>query len=128
MKIVTTEEEISQNIRTFASYRLSMNESAKQYFGERLRLGKVFVVGVSDEVMYFCPSRFAGYSNCTLEKHLAFPNKDGKLTTPAITKVLGQHTEDIEAEAAYQALCHEIGVLPSDRDRSYWRINTFESD
>ena len=123
MDLVTSKKQIAENLILFDSYQSSSNSFHRTYFFERLRLGKIFVCGNYNGSSIFCPSRFAGYEDCTAEKHLVFPNKDGKLTTPAITKLLGKAADDSDAESTYLALCKKVKVTPSNRPRTYWHID-----
>jgi len=122
MELVTSKEQISANLLLFDSYRSSENAFHHTYFCDRLRLGKILVFGVQEGRYRFCPSRFAGYQSCTAEKHQAFPNKNGTITTPAISRQLGKASENAEAEAAFLALCTDLGITPSTKARTYWRI------
>ena len=123
MELVTSKEEIAANLAIFDSYRTSTNAKHREYFRERLRLGKIFVYCTMSERFLFAPSRFAGYSKCTLEKHEAFQYKDGSKTTPQISRLLQLPSADERAESAYLALCNEVDVEPSGKDRTYWFID-----
>lgn len=127
MELVSTKEEIAANLLVFDSYRTSKNAKHRAYFGERLRLGKIFVFGIVGERYIFSPSRFVGYSKCTAEKHEAFPGKNGSITTPKLSQLLGKPTENNKAEKAYISLCHEIGIAPSYKGRTYWKFDISNS-
>jgi 5-methylcytosine-specific restriction protein A len=127
VQLVTTKDQIVANIVLFENYQSSSNPVHRSYFCERLRLGKIFVFAVNDGRPFFCPSRFAGYENCTVEKHQAFSFKNGSITTPAITRLLGAAAEDNEAEKTYLALCSKLGLTPSAQTRTYWRIELPQS-
>jgi 5-methylcytosine-specific restriction enzyme A len=122
MNPVSSTEEIAANIAVFDRYRTSEKSKHRLYFSKRLRLGKIFVYGTLGRQFLFAPSRFAGYSQCTVEKHEAFLFKDGKVTTPKISRLLGKPVSNAKAETAYIALCNEIGVIPSAKNRTYWFI------
>lgn len=130
MQLVASHDEIAENLLRFDSYRTSAVLAHRQYFIDRLRLGKIFVVTKQEDRYIFCPSRFAGYSGCTAEKHRAFPHKNGSITTPAITRILGQATDDRKAENQYIQLCQELEVQPSGKHRTYWwiEIDSFKPD
>lgn len=123
MELITSKEEIQKNLMTFDSYKSSKRPEHRAYYADRLRLGKIFVVGEINKTYVFCPSRFVGYKNCTAEKHSAFPYKNGSITTPKITQILGEPTENATIEKAYLKLCNEINVTPSGKTRTYWKIN-----
>lgn len=127
MELVTSVQEIQENLIRFNSYKTNERQKYREYFSERLRLGKIFVVGKINEEYFFCPSRFVGYSNCTIEKHSAFPHKNGSVTTPRITQILGQPVESSEIEDAYIRLCNEIDAVPSGKDRTYWEVDLTQS-
>ncbi len=122
MDLVTSKDQIAANLLLFESYRSSTNVFHHKYFCDRVRLGKILVVGAHNGRYLFCPSRFAGYENCTADKHQAFPYKDGKITTPAISRFLGKASENTEAEIAFLALCRDLGITPSTKARTYWQI------
>lgn len=123
MQLVATIEEIVDNLVRFNSYGSSAQTYEREFFIERLRLGKNFVHGVVQGKSFFCPSRFVGYSSCTAAKHIAFPYKNGSRTTPRIDHILGVHSTDAEAEEKYRELCSQLGIEPSNKDRRYWSVN-----
>ena len=123
MDLVTSKDQIAENLVLFDSYQSSPNPFHRKYFSDRLRLGKIFVFADYQGRVIFCPSRFAGYEDCTADKHLVFPYKNGSITTPAITKHLGKAIENTDAERAYLALCMKIDVTPSTKARTYWHLD-----
>jgi 5-methylcytosine-specific restriction protein A len=122
MDLVASKEDIAANLAVFDGYRTAASIEHRDYFANRLRLGKQFVWSKVGDRFLFAPSRFAGYKDCTFEKHSAFPLKDGKITTPAINRLLKRPVPDEAAEAAYVALCGEAGVSPSAKPREYWHL------
>ncbi|WP_217808676.1 HNH endonuclease [Derxia lacustris] len=122
MKLITSKKQIAENLITFNSYRDSHNTYRREFFYERLRLGKIFVYGIVKDKFLFSPSRFADYINCSAEKHDAFSGKDGKQTTPTITKHLGKPADSEDVENAYLSLCAELEISPSNKRRTYWLI------
>lgn len=126
MQLVTAKDQIVRNLQVFDQYRHSPQARHQAYYKERLRLGNQFVMGKLGESYAFAPSRFVGYQNCSFERHTAFPGKDGKLTTPALTKLLGTPLEDLTAEKIYQDLCASINVEPANKKRSFWLLSEIE--
>ncbi|NML28529.1 HNH endonuclease [Zoogloea dura] len=122
MELVTTIDEITDNLVRFDRYRTSTSSQHRSFFADRLRLGKIFVHGIIDGRHVFCPSRFVGYVNCTAQKHVAFPRKNGSITTPRINRLLGEHSADGAAEAKYLELCRQLNIQPSEKGRTYWTI------
>lgn len=127
METIASLEEIAANLLEFDGYRVSSNTRERGFYAERLRLGKIFGCMVVDGRLLFGPSRFIGYKSNTMTKHIAFDGKSGSITTPRISSVLGSgHGFDAEAEDEYLALCAEVGVEPSSKIRTYWRLPTVE--
>lgn len=123
MKLVSTTDQITQNVRVFDGYRISDDPARRLFHLERLRLGKQFVVVKSGSHYLFAPSRFAGYENCTLERHVAFPHKDGKLTTPRLTSLLKKKpVANSSIESLYLDLCNSAGAIPASKARTYWSL------
>ena len=123
MELVTTIDDIVDNLIRFNSYKTSLDPSLREFFIERLRLGKIFVHGIVNGNNLFCPSRFAGYSSCSATKHIAFPYKNGSKTTPRINRLLDIHLKDEAVEKNYLDLCSQLSIKPSDKDRSYWFVD-----
>lgn len=124
MELVSTTAQVAENLGIFDGYRNSNDAVRRSFYSERLRLGTQFVVGKSGTRYLFAPSRFAGYANCTSERHAAFPKKDGKLTTPRLTSLLGKPLADARIETSYMSLCVEVGAVPALKKRTYWLLAT----
>lgn len=122
MELVRERAQVVENLQVFDSYRHDSDADRREYYCDRLRLGKKLVVGKIDGRYAFAPSRFAGYIGCTRERHIAFPYKHGTLTTQAISRLLGDPDENLEVEAAYVEACRAVGTVPSSKDRSYWLL------
>lgn len=123
METVDSLDDIVRNVFTFNGYRNSALSEEREFYSERIRLGKIFVAIHSDKGLLLCPSRFAGYKANTMEKHIAFEYKSGSVTTPRITSVLyASHEHRTELEKEYLALCDAIQAVPSKKYRSYWVV------
>ena len=124
MELVRTTGEVADNLRTFDGYRTSRDPARRLFYLDRLRLGKQFVVAKSGDRHLFAPSRFAGYADCTYERHVAFPGKDGKITTPRLKSLLGKPTADGSIESIYLSLCDQVGANPAAKERTFWLMTT----
>ena len=123
MERVETLQQVLASTLTFDSYRTASNPIERDFYKDRLRLGKIFVVTTLKGQSIFCPSRFAGYEDNTMTKHIAFEYKSGSVTTPRISALLGRsHAKDGGAEKEYLALCNQLGVTPSAKTRTYWTL------
>ena len=76
----------------------------------------------------FYPSRFIGYVDNTMDKHMSNTTKDGKQTNPAISSVLhDKPQQNLRLEALYQKYCQSLGFEANEKgpygvDRKYWII------
>ena len=78
------------------------------------------------ETNYFAPSRFIGYANNSIENHESNHSKDGKVTTPKISELLGKDCVfDEELEKSYRGFCQKLGFVANEAGafgvrRKYW--------
>lgn len=75
----------------------------------------------------FGPSRFLGYEENSVRKHLNRRKRDGRETNKAIDNVLRdrfgfpiKHVEDDVVEDSFLQFCNELGVNPAKKARKYW--------
>lgn len=124
MDVVTTEEEIRENLATFENYLCDGTEDEQQFAYNLIRRGSCFIAYQIDGELRFSPSRYTGYLGNTKDKHLSNSSKDGKETNAAINKVLG-HTlsSNDELESEYMAFTSKLGISPCNKNRKYWRLN-----
>lgn len=121
MDLVTTRDQIVENLRVFHGYRSDMDQSVRAAYGDLLRRGRKFVVGMVGDGYAFAPSRFVGYQGVTLRRHREYSGKHGTLTTNAMNSILGRHRPDAAIEAEYEKACASFGVVPYDiGGRAFW--------
>lgn len=124
MDVVTTEEEIRENLATFENYLCDGSEDEQQFAYDLIRRGSCFIAYKIDGELRFSSSRYTGYLRNTKDKHLANSDKDGKETNGAINKVIGytlSPNDDLESE--YVAFASKLGITPNNKNRKYWRLN-----
>lgn len=127
LELVSSKEEILANLIRFSNYQFSKNNSHRNYYKDTLKRGKIFVFADYGGRYIFCPSRFVGYKNCTIQKHQKATNKNGSKTTPKINSLLKkQHDKNENAENEYQKLCRELNIAPNDKERTFWEIDLLE--
>ena len=128
-QLVTSEQQIIDNLYRFDNYR-NLYES-REWFLDRLRLGRNFVYAELNGTFIFAPSRFVGYANRSIEDHKKDESKDGGKTDPAIQEILGEAKEDRELEKKYQQffeqVCEQVGMQKevANYERKYWKLNQF---
>ena len=61
--------------------------------------------------LHFAPSRFIGYINNIKDKHEINSSKDGRVTNPVITFILGQYPYNNDnMERSYIDFCNMLGI------------------
>ncbi len=105
------------------SYLQSEVPTESEFAKERIAKGACFLAVDVDEERFFFPSRFLGYKNNSIEMHFnGTGTLDGKLTNPAISRLLGAELEtDEKSESDYLIFCSEYGIRASRKKRSYWK-------
>lgn len=124
MDVIRTEDEIEENLRRFEEYLCEGEDEVQQFAHELVARGKCFVAYQVDSELRFSPSRYVGYSNNTMRKHVQNSYKDGRETNAAIDKVMGYTPSPSEKlEKEYLRFTTDLGIEPHDKRRKYWRLN-----
>lgn len=99
----------------------SQDPGERQIYSELIGKGICFIAYRRGGRSYFAPSRFIGYVDNTPAKHEQNNDKDGRDTTPAISRILDHQPQPHDGlEKEYQAFCRRIGATPSRRERKFW--------
>ena len=127
-RVVESLSELMENLLRVENYLSGEDEEDYNNMIKLIAHGTNFVVYRSGGKLHFAPSRFIGYFNNNLLKHLVKGNgKDGKKTTPAINKIIGYtRSFDRDLEKDYLEFCRELNVKPKqmvDTKRKYWVLN-----
>ena len=129
MHCIQSLEEIRQNILTLDRY-LEEKHSIEYLFGLNLIKKGICSIAVKVESDYrFYPSRFTGYTGNCMDRHLNNQEKDGRITTPALSKVLGQPLAVSSClDRVYKSYCERLGFVANDKgtysvQRKFWELN-----
>lgn len=121
MRTVKNIEELRLNLELFELYLCEGNEKEVHSVVKLISGGRCFVSYKIGAEWRFAPSRFVGYYNNDLEKHLKNETKDGRETNPVINKIAkSKLTKSDSLEQKYLDYCHAIGVSPHNKNRKYW--------
>ncbi|UPT68069.1 MAG: hypothetical protein M0D57_05255 [Sphingobacteriales bacterium JAD_PAG50586_3] len=120
MEVISTHNQLLKNIETFEKYLKD-----KQYDREKtlklIKRGACFVVYKANGEIKFAPSRFLGYKNNSLKLHTNSVVKDGRITNPAISKILNETLFFYEElEQKFLKYCKTLGIEPDNKKRKYW--------
>jgi hypothetical protein len=131
--LVTSVQDVVGNVLTLSSYRASKKEDLIEFHDGLMRKGRLFVVDVYEGRYAFAPSRFAGYQSNTYKKHTTRSISDGKVTNPALIKLLGKpldgESDRKEFRSLYRLLdngfndfCKKSRIVPDNipNPRKYW--------
>jgi len=128
MELVSNRQEILENLKTLASYRMSNDSRENGFYHELILRGICFVIYVNEDEVFWGPSRFVGYKRNSITSHIANESKDGRETNPAINNILGYPPEpDTDLEERYKEHCRELGLIPRAKgqfgvERKYWVV------
>ncbi len=127
MNPITNQEQLIKNINSVENYFIEGTEVEKKIISDLIRKGKCLVAYKVNGENRFAPSRFLGYLNNTIKKHLNSREDkdiDGKETNVLISKVIkGKLLTDKILEKNYIKYCKNLGVEPSKYSkRKYWYL------
>lgn len=126
MSVVTEVEQVTENIAELERGRAASSGVNAEEYRALIKRGTCFVPYASSKGLAFAPSRFLGYVGNKLTIHAQNPDRDGRITNAAISKILGsQPHSDASLERRYLAYCVQVGVQPSQAGafgvaRKYW--------
>jgi predicted HNH restriction endonuclease len=129
MGLISTKEEIRDNIERFEKY-LRGTDKEKKFAYDLIYKGSNFVVCRIDDEFMFAPSRYVGYANNTKNKHDKNKTKHGTKTTKEITKII-DHNKPLsnkKIESKYLAFIGKLDIKPFDKIRKYWMLDLQEVD
>ena len=114
---IETREDIVQNIKTLYSYLDGKVDSEhKDWAIQRMSRGSNYVIEVVDSQIYFAPSRFVGYVDNTMEKHVA--NHGNGTETDNKIKIFYQKVQDVKLDVLLQKAMSEYGIVVGAK--KYW--------
>ena len=128
MELVKSLEEIRHNIAVLDSYLDKKTDPEYSYALGLVKRGICFIADSSSGKYRFYPSRFIGYVDNTMDKHMSNTTKDGKQTNPAISTILHDKPQhNLQLEELYQTYCQSLGFEANEKgsrgiDRKYWLI------
>lgn len=121
--VINTKTQLIKNLDRVEGYLSSASEELYDTMAHYIARGKVFVSYIVDGSYHFAPSRFVGYKDNTLVRHKNNKEKDGRITTPAISKILGSRKFDSGLEDEYFKYCERLGVTAANKKRTYWLLD-----
>lgn len=124
MNVVSTEEEIRDNLAQFENYLCDGSEEEQEFAYGLVRRGSCFIAYTINGELRFSPSRYTGYLNNSKSKHINNQDKDGKETNAAINRVIGYTlSPNDELESEYLSFTSKLGITPNNKNRKYWSLN-----
>lgn len=111
MELVTSWEQIVGNIAELERVRaLGRGPQYRDYLS-LIQLGTIFLPYETESGLSFAPSRFLGYIENTIPLHTANTAKDGRETTPAISRALNKQPEvSDDLDGKYKVFCNRLTI------------------
>jgi hypothetical protein len=126
MKTIINIGELKANIALLEKYLDSKTDPEYSFAINLVKNGICFVVVQNNAGYKFFPSRFIGYANNSMNKHINNEDKDGKETNPVISRLLGGTPKpNLDYERLYREYCESLGFISNNRgsygvERKYW--------
>lgn len=128
VELVKSIEDIKYNIQIIDRCLNQRVDPEYSYALNLIKRGICFVVDDSSGQSRFYPSRFIGYALNSRDKHDSNTHKDGKVTNPAISSILGTKPEpNPELEKEYRRYCEHLGIEVKEAgtygvQRKFWKL------
>lgn len=122
MKLITSLNQLLENINTIENYLTEENEENRIEVINLIKRGACFLCYQIDNEIRFAPSRFIGYEKNNLKKHNK-SHKDGTETNVAIEKILKSKpliNEKIKIE--YLNYCAKLNIEPNNKKHKFWKL------
>lgn len=123
MDLITNTEQLIKNIETIENY-LTEGDEEEQYKASCLiKKGSCLISYNIDNEVRFAPSRFLGYIDNTLSRHIRSP-VDGSKTNVEINRILDRKPlPDQELEIKYTSYCANLGFTAENKKHKFWKLN-----
>lgn len=110
MQLIKSNEEIVENVLTLEKAAVpSKHLVASEQYLKLVHKGRCYYPYLYNGAVHFAPSRFIGYKSNTLQKHSLASVKDGKETTPWITRILKTPLQpDKRLEKLLRQFCNNL--------------------
>lgn len=131
MILIDNREELIKNLDTVESYLNGDNQELFDQMADLIRKGKNFVAYDFEGKLHFAPSRFIGYKNNTLSKHLRKDNgKNGSETSGKLRRLylLGQDDPNAKLQKIWERYCRELQVEPTNGIKKFWMLTDYHSN
>lgn len=127
MILITTLSQLEQNIENVENYLAVGNAEEKSEMQKLIKAGTCFVAYIVDKEIRFAPSRFLGYVNNEIYRHIR-SRKDGRDTNKAINGILeAKPAINPKLEKKYFEYCRDLGITPGEKGafgapRKFWAL------
>lgn len=126
MELITSLKELKKNLATLEDYMKSTNPANVAFYKDLIKKGICFVAYEKYGRYIFAPSRFIGYKNNDMHRHISNASKDGRVTTPVINKLLDYKCTPHDGfEIHYNKFCKKLGFKAKEKGtygatRKFW--------
>ena len=123
MKLINKIEQLIENISTVENYLTEGTVEEQAEVSDLIRRGSCLIAYEINGEVRFAPSRFLGYVNNSLKKHIR-SQVDGRETNVELNKILGsQPLPNEKLRAKYLKYCNNLGLKADDKKHKFWKLN-----
>ena len=121
MRLIENIDELKSNLNLVEHYLREGSKKENEYVKERIAGGRCFFTYKTGNELRFAPSRFIGYYNNNMTKHKNNPEKDGRITNKAISRIFGyEPVENNKLDEKFLIYCSSIGIKKHKYKRKFW--------
>jgi len=128
MRLIKTLDHLLTNIETVENYLASSDLEEQTLIQGYIKRGTCFIAYNIGKELRFVPSKFLGYTNNSLTKHIP-SETDGRDTNKVISEILDQRPlPNTNLNLKYFEYCKNLGFTPTDSGafgakRKFWTLN-----
>ena len=131
MELILDKLQLLENIETVETYLADGTENEQLDIQNYIKRGTCFVAYKIETEIRFAPSKFLGYINNSLNRHIP-SETDGRDTNRVINTILdSKPLPNDKLEKKYFKYCNDLGIYPSENGafgakRKFWQLDITE--
>jgi len=125
VELIQNIEQLVENLKTVEYYLNEGTKKEKEEMGGYIARGTILLCYKFNNQIKFSPSRFIGYQGNNLSEHANNYEKDGTVTTPQISKILGvKEQQNDKLRKEFFQYCEKIGFSANNKKHKFWFLNS----
>lgn len=127
MSLIESFDDLVRNAEALEVARAAATKGESENYRSLVRKGRVWLPYLVKDQLSFGPSRFMGYRDNTVSRHMVREDRDGRITNIRILEILRKefgfkifNIADSEIETQFIRFCSSLSITPDSVNRSYW--------